>query len=49
MRLRYLRWGSGNTRSVMLLHDLGDCAGVLSGLGRRRALECRVACLVARR
>ena len=37
MRLRYLRWGSGNTRCVLLLHDLGDCAGVLSGLGRRRA------------
>ena len=33
-------------RIVLLLHDLGDCAGVLSGLARRRAAQSRprVAC-----
>ena len=39
MRLRYMRWGASGP-TVLLLHGLGDCAGVLSGLARRRGRSC---------
>ncbi len=46
MRLRYLRWGdSSQRRRVLLLHGLGDAAGVLAGLAR--SLAARGFCVYA--
>lgn len=47
MRLHYLRWGNlGDRRRLLLLHDLGDTAGVLGGLGSSIAARgfCVFAC-----
>jgi alpha-beta hydrolase superfamily lysophospholipase len=45
--MHYLQWGSlSNRRRVLLLHDLGDAAGVLGGLGRSLSSQgfCALAC-----